>query len=279
MPRNKLAPAFRVRPACRRFHTPHCTQRSVKVHGFLAATAASVLFLSSPLFAQLDRTLLPSEQAEAGQALAEKWRDAVPAENAEYKGALKIRTSDGHTETIPLTFKIVTGATNWQTIYEAAATAKTPAQKLTIIHTPGKPNQYLFLDGAKPGNAPGQPIRLTTDQTAVPFAGSDFWLSDLGLEFFHWPTQRLIKTEMRKSMVTKVLESINPHPTGYARVVTWLDKESGAPILAEAYDRNNKLLKEFSIKSVRKVKGQYQLQEMQIRNAQTNSRTRIDYGD
>ena len=55
----------------------------------------------------------------------EKWRDALPQENAEYKGALKIRSSDSHTETIPLTFKITTGPTNWQTIYEAAATAKT----------------------------------------------------------------------------------------------------------------------------------------------------------
>jgi len=240
---------------------------------FATTLAAAILLLSSTAFAQLDRVLPRSEQAEAGQALAEKWRDAVPPENAEYKGALKIRATNGHTETIPLTFRIVTGATNWQTVYEAVATVKTPTQKLTIIHTPGQPNQYLFVDGAN-----GQPVRLTTDQTAVPFAGSDFWLSDLGLEFFHWPTQRLIKTEMRKGQVTKVLESVNPQPTGYARVVTWLDKESGAPILAEAYGRNDKLLKEFSIKSVRKVKGQYQLQEMQIRNAQTNSRTRIEYG-
>jgi len=247
----------------------------------LASTlAAFILLISSTAFAQLDRVLPPSEQAEVGQALAQKWRDAMPAENAEYKGALKIRANNGPTETIPLTFKIIAGTANWQSIYEVAATAKTPAQKLTIIHTPGQPNQYLFVDGAKQGDKTSdQPVRLTADQISTPFAGSDFWLSDLGLEFFHWPTQRLIKTEMRKSVVTKVLESVNPHPTtGYARVVTWLDKESGAPILAEAYDRNDKLLKEFSIKSVRKVKGQYQLQEMQIRNARTNSRTRIEYG-
>src|SRR5438445_7984149 len=55
-----------------------------KIHGLLAATiAACILLLSSTLFAQLDRTLPLSEQAEAGQALAEKWRDAAPAENAE----------------------------------------------------------------------------------------------------------------------------------------------------------------------------------------------------
>jgi hypothetical protein len=236
----------------------------------------TLLLTCSPLSAQLDHTLPPAEQAEAGLALAEKWRDAVPAENAEYTGALKVRTSDDQTETIPITFRIIVGTTNWQTIYQVAATAKTPAQKLTIIHTSGKPNEYI-LATAKPGEAAAQPVRLTAEQATVAFAGSDFWLVDLGLEFFHWPTQRLIRTEMRKGQVTKVLESVNPHPNGYSRVVTWLDKESGAPILAEAYDRNDKLLKEFSIKSVRKVKGQYQLQEMQIRNVRTKSRTRIDY--
>ena len=83
---------------------------------------------------------------------------------------------------------------------------------------------------------------------------------------------------MRKSQVTKVLESINPRPDGgYSRVLTRLEKESGAPILAEAYDSGNKPLKQFSIQHVKKVKGQYQLQEMQIRSLRTNSRTRIEY--
>ena len=160
----------------------------------------------------------------------------------------------------------------------ASKTVWSAAQKLTIIHTPGHPNEYQFAGGARAGEAAGQPARLTNDQAAVPFAGSDFWLMDLGLEFFHWPTQRLIKTEMRAGQVTKVLESVNPHPgAGYARVITWLEKESGAPLVAEAYGSDGKLLKQFSIKHVKKVKGHYQLEEMQIRNFRTDSRTRIEY--
>ena len=179
---------------------------------------------------------------------------------------------------MPLTFRISIGQTNWQTIYEASATSKSPAQKLVIVHAPGKPNEYLFSKASRPGEPAGRPVRLTQEQTAAPFAGSDFWLSDLGLEFFYWPMQRLIKTEMRKSQVAKVLESVNPQANhGYARVVTWLEKESGAPIAAEAYGRDGKLLKQFSIKSVKKVKGRYQLQEMQITNVKTDSRTRIEY--
>jgi len=275
-----------------------------------AAILTSVLLccLATNLLAQLDHSLPPPEQAAAGQALAQKWRDSVPAESAEYKGALKIRRSEAQTETVPIIFRIIIGQPSWQTIYEAAPTAKLPGQKLIIIHTPGKPNQYLFASGSKPGDPAGQPAPLTNDRAAKPFAGSDFWPSDMGLDCFHWPTQRLLKTEMRAGQVTKVpesrpnaeggrrnAESSTPHSAlgtpnsadsalrtprsefAYSRVVTWLEKESGAPILAEAYDRNDKLLKQFSIKHVKKVKGHYQLQEMQIRNAKDNSRTRIEY--
>ena len=248
--------------------------------GLRILTPIAALFLAIPWIAvaQLDQAVPTSEQAAAGQALAEKWRDAVPPENAEYKGALKIRNRDGDTETVPLTFKIIRRETNWQTIYETGGTARRAAQRLVIVHEAGKPNEYYFAAATKPGEPAGQPLRLTNAPPTLPFAGSDFWLIDLGLEFFHWPSQRLLRTEMRKGQVAKVLESVNPRPAGgYARVVTWLEKESGAPILAEAYDANDKLLKQFSIKSVEKVKSQYQLQEMQISNPRTESRTRIEY--
>ena len=63
----------------------------------------------------------------------------------------------------------------------------------------------------------------------------------------------------------------------YARVISWVDKESGGIILAEGYDHANKLLKEFSIGKVTKVEGQWQLEEMEIRNVQTRSRTRLEF--
>jgi len=240
----------------------------------LALTAIHPLTAS----AQLDQAVPPSEQAPAGQALAEKWRDAIPPEDAEYKGALKIRNREGDTLTVPLTFRIIKSGATWQTVYEAAATATTPAQRLIILHSPGKPNEYYFSKAAKKSDLSSEPKCLTGEEASIPFAGSDFSLTDLGLEFFHWPLQRLLRTEMRKGQVAKVLESVDPHPGGgYARVITWLEKESGAPILAEAYDGHDKLLKQFSIKSVEKVNGQYQLQEMQISNPKTESRTRIDY--
>ena len=113
----------------------------------------------------------------------------------------------------------------------------------------------------------------------APFAGSDFWLADLGLEFLHWPEQRMIKKEMSRSQFCKVIESINPQPAtnAYSKVISWIDHDSGGIVHAEAYDAKGELLKIFEPKEIEKVNGQWQLREMQIRNVQTKSRTRIEF--
>ena len=118
-------------------------------------------------------------------------------------------------------------------------------------------------------------------KTYFPFGISDFWLRDLGLEFFHWPAQKVLPktTSLKRGREYTLLESTNPNPptNGYARVLSWIDKESGGILAAEAYDANGKLLKEFEPKSFKKVNGQWELSEMEIRNVQTGSRTRLEF--
>jgi len=110
---------------------------------------------------------------------------------------------------------------------------------------------------------------------------SDFWLCDLGLEFFHWPGQKVLPhtTTLKRGREYTLLESTNPNPTtnGYSRVVSWIDKETGGILEAEASDATGKLLKDFAPKSFKKVNGQWELQEMEIRNVQTGSRTRLEF--
>jgi len=84
---------------------------------------------------------------------------------------------------------------------------------------------------------------------------------------------------MRRGCSCKVLESTNPNPSinGYLRVVSWIDNESGGIVYAEAYDAKDRLLKEFDPKSFKKVNGQWELQDTEIRNVQTGSRTRLEF--
>ena len=237
----------------------------------LAATRA----LSQP--GALPDSLSRLEPKEAGQILAARLRSLAPAEESQFKGVLNIR--HGQTRIIPLSLSIAIEGPAWKAIYETSGTENVPAEKLVVVHRTNCPSEYLHAQADKPGQAPGSPRRLTSTEAARSFAGSDFWLSDFGLQFLHWPNQRLLKTEMRKSRVCHALESIDPRPApgNYARVISWVDKESGGIILAEAYDHGNKLLKEFSIGKVTKVEGQWQLEEMEIRNVQTKSRTRLEF--
>ena len=113
-----------------------------------------------------------------------------------------------------------------------------------------------------------------------PFRHSDFWICDLGLEFFHWPAQKILKKEIKRSRGCTVLESTNPEPStnGYSRVVSWIDSESGGIVQAFAYDAKGKLLKEFYPEGLQKdANGQYQIQEMEMDNVQTGSKTWIKF--
>jgi hypothetical protein len=171
-------------------------------------------------------------------------------------------------------------ATNWQSLYEVIPeSGGTNTIRLTILHLNGQPTDYLLGEslGTNPDSI--QPKRLTAGELMTPFAGTDFWPADLGLEFFHWPGQRVLKHEMRRSRPCKVLESTNPAPTaiGYSRVVSWIDNETGGIVFAEAYDASNKRLKEFSPKDFKKVNGRWELREMRIKNLATGSQTTMEF--
>jgi len=190
-------------------------------------------------------------------------------------GLLKIRDSSGQERQLPIRFEIWSTASNSTSIYEATDPGPPRRQvKLTVIRSDAQPNEYLLSENGQ------KPAVLTADRAMVPFAGSDFFLGDLGLEFLHWPQQRLLKKEMRRSRFCEVLESTNPRPTSqsYSRVVCWVEAEPPHGIVhADAYDARGKIFKRFDPTGVEKVQGQYQLQEMEIRNVKNDSRTRIEF--
>ena len=78
----------------------------------------------------------------------------------------------------------------------------------------------------------------------------------------------------------RILESINPSPVpgGYARVVSWIMIESPHGLMhADAYDAQRNVLKRFDPKSLEKVEGEYQLEEIEMRNPITGSGTVIKF--
>ena len=210
-----------------------------------------------------------------GRNLAKQLYWAQPETNFTQYGLLKVNSSQTNFS-IRIIFwtASVTNLpeTNWQNFYVAEYSPSQPVETALVAHIIGQPNGYGIQQNEKQKE-------LSTNETAIPFANSDFWICDLGLEFFHWPEQKIIKKEFARGRGCMVLESTNPNPSpgGYSKVDCWIDEESLGIVQAKAYDANGKLLKEFEPKSFKKVNGQWELKDMEIRNVQTGSRTRIEF--
>ena len=218
----------------------------------------------------------PAEAKQLGQALVTELLTRRPPENATNTGVVRIRDPHGVKTETKVTFIVYVTPTNWVSVYETRPVGHPErAERLTVIHHDQGQNEYAIArlapsPGADPISMPLGGVQLMTS-----FAGSDFWLADLGLEFLHWPDPRLLKKDMRKSRAADVLEARNPHPSpgGYSRVVAWIDTESGGVLHADAYDIKGERIKEFDPTSIKN----HELAEMEMRNLRTESTTWIKF--
>jgi len=299
--------AFGVRGACSRFRAPRLrtapaswthskrfaqfgcdlAAHRLSAVGFLHRSLVLLLVCTSVCFGQRQNELRPVPldpvlAEQEARALVAELLAQKPEQNTTNTGQVRIRDAAGKERAIPARFEITATPTNWVSVYETLTPAGGPdREKLTVIHAPGQPNQYQLVSSAGAGATNAVPKELTPDQTMIPFAGSDFWVADLGLEFLHWPKLKLLlKNDPRHSKACRKLESINPAPVagGYARVVFWVIIESPHGIAhADAYNTKGELLKRFDPANVEKIQGEYQLEEIEMRNSTTSSRTWIKF--
>jgi hypothetical protein len=254
-------------------------------------------------------TNILSDAEVQGRALAQKILEQQPTENFTNTGALKIRNKKDKPRDGTVNFETKVRPTGWQTTHiacfigESEQTWTNSCKILRVEHADWLPNHYEVTDWSDRGiKSNGVPVSivvvdenkklvsqsdvissstmvLSGDEIFSPFAGSDFWAADLGLEFFHWPAQKVLKKEVHRSCGCTVLESTNPNPStnSYSRVVSWIDSETLGIVEAYAYDARGKLLKDFYPKDIKKVKGQWQVETLVMENVQTKSRSRLEF--
>jgi hypothetical protein len=177
---------------------------------------------------------------------------------------------------IPLRVQVSTSPMSWESSYSTSSNRDYTAT-LVVTHFPDRPSAYKVANINRPPTDTNEFIPLTGDEILAPFARSDFAIADLGLEFFWWPQQKVLKKEVHRSCGCTVLESTNPSTNGYSRIVSWIDTESLGIVEAYAYDARGKQLKDFYPKDLKKVNGQYQVQTMVMENTQTGTRTRLEF--
>jgi len=180
-------------------------------------------------------------------------------------GQLRIRPEKGKRKSVPVQFRaFAVGATlvNEYAISEGV---------LKIKQQIGQDTQYEWTGGNKKAE------RIKGGQVTRPFAGSDFWMFDLGLEMLRWPHQSVTERKLRRGELCSVL--VSQPAKGivgrYSKVVSWVDEDSMGIVRAELFDDMGKLLKIFEPKSFKKIEGQWHLKEMEMRNVQANTRTSI----
>ncbi|MBR91125.1 MAG: hypothetical protein CMO66_07695 [Verrucomicrobiales bacterium] len=223
----------------------------------------------------------PVEQIQKGRALQMRLLRMQPREEFDGKAVLHRRDAKGKPlPELQASFQSYRPdpkkPDEWIQYYQAINLDGGPAgavTQLVVYRKAGEPGEYAILNREHPriSTAP----RFQGNASMKPYAGSDFWLADFGFEFFNWKDQRLVEEGMHRSQWCLILESRNPKPVAgtYARVKSWIDKDTLGLVQANAYDHQGRLLKIFKPISFKKVKGQYHLESMEIRNAQTRTRT------
>lgn len=229
---------------------------------FIAAAASG----QSQIKLERPPVLGEAESQARGQALVADLLSRAP-EPSIRTNTLRIENDEGRRSEISVRFETVVSATHWLAIYEVMPGQGLRA-KLTIENRPGESAAVYRIEDPSPRVLAGA-------QTMTPFAGSDFWVADLGLEFLRWPGQKVTKREMRKGQACEVLESTHPHPAreGYSRVVSWVDSDTGGIVHADAYDSSGKVFKRFEPSEIQKSGGRWQVKEIKMTNRRTGSRS------
>ncbi|MDP7011126.1 MAG: outer membrane lipoprotein-sorting protein [Verrucomicrobiota bacterium] len=237
---------------------------SVILFSILSLNAAKKI-APKPTFVPED----PVARKKMGADFAMQMRAMRPVKPVQAEGKLRIRDPRGKRREVPVQFRTFVAGKSLINIYQ------TLQGSLTVNQTLGQPTVYTIAP--PPPIDPNKVRKLNGEQAMLSFEGSDFWMADLGLEFLHWPKQEIIKRELRRGELCSVLvsESANPKHGGYSKIVSWVDEDTRGIVHADIFDAKGKLMKVFSPKSFKKINGQWQLKEMEMRNEQTDTRTSI----
>ena len=149
------------------------------------------------------RTICPTREFKAINSPNNFW-NSNPLQISPTPGVLKIRDANGSTSEFRILFENFTTVTNWQSFYHSewipTKDHRFVAPNLTISHGLTS-NSYRLVNiyVQSPSNDASTffSTNLSGAKIMIPFADSDFWIADLGLEFFHWPEQKILKKEIR----------------------------------------------------------------------------------
>ncbi len=239
-----------------------------------------LLLLGAPVVPGAEPILSAAQQE--GRALAADLRQQRPAQSMTNSGILRLRDARGHRRDLPVLVTTLTGDEGWRIIYQIRDGTNGVLETFVVRLTGTNGPEYEVAERGT-GASGTDPLKaVAAGASAVPVAGSDFWRCDLGLEFLHWPEQKVAKQEMSNGRLCWALDSFNPGTNGYASVRSWIDAEFHALLRAEAYDTQRRKVKEFSTGNFKQITAKdgremWFLKDIHIRDEFKNTRTDLIY--
>jgi hypothetical protein len=95
--------------------------------------------------------------------------------------------------------------------------------------------------------------------------GTDVTYEDLALKFLYWPNADVVGQEnVRTRNCWKLQLRAPSRQSQYSNILLWIDKNSGALMRMEGYDRNGQLAKKFEVVSAQKIDNRWFLKQMRI---------------
>jgi hypothetical protein len=228
---------------------------------------AAGFVLAVALLATARAQELAKNEAGSGSELAARLRETRPDRTMTNRATLKIRGRDGRKQ-VPLTVITTPGEDSW-TVRYIVGDESAPSEILTVHHSTRKSPEYSYQSGS---NAPVS----GPDLVSRSLAGSDFAFGDLGLEFLHWPRQRLVDRGLSNGRMCQILESVSSATNGPASVRTWIDEKQGVILSAEAYDSRQVRTKYFSVSNFREVDDQWTF-SLSIVDDRKGTKTELSY--
>jgi hypothetical protein len=138
---------------------------------------------------------------------------------------------------------------SFKMLYQAVWPSSVAGQAVLIEMTPGQPVKGFLME------SPDKVLPLTPRLLDQPLFGSDFRIEDLTEDFWHWPMQEFIGTEIIMGCPCKIIESRPGSATqsGYSVIRSWVCPRLALPLRVERITRDGLPARRLSVEKIAKA--------------------------
>lgn len=201
---------------------------------------------------------LSSGWAEDAEEILRAARMNQSAQSADLEGRLRTKK-----QSTPFTLKLDSGVVTYS--------FQDPAQEILLKLGEDSPELFERLGKKRTEVTPAR-FDQTVRDTGITY-------EDLSLSFLYWPRPKLLGSDVLRTRSAWKLEIQAPRKEsqyGVARL--WIDKESGALLRVEGYNKQGRLRRRFEVVSAQKIDGVWLLKQMRVETFDTETR-KVDRRD